>query len=232
MTTKYTRLLAAATASIALAGGLAACGDDDTTAGPNGNRNGNGMIGPTASTTPATAADVDAAFIRQMIPHHESAVEMAASAPQDAEHAEIKTLAAAITSGQQTEITEMREIAKRLGASTTASTSHMADDARTLGLSMNEMGMSMGAHSIDGKEPYDQAFIDAMIPHHEGAIAMAKAQQQTGGDKQLTALTQAIITAQTKEIAQMNAWRKAWFGDAEPADSGPGMGGDMDHSGH
>ena len=52
----------------------------------------------------------------------------------------------------------------------------------------------------------DVAFICAMIPHHRGAIAMAKAELAHGDDPWARELAQAIITAQEKEIADMLAW--------------------------
>jgi uncharacterized protein (DUF305 family) len=75
--------------------------------------------------------------------------------------------------------------------------------------------------------PFDAAFIDSMIEHHEGAIAMAEEVKANGERPELLALADAIITAQTAEIAQMQEWRAAWFPDLAPT-AGVGMDmGDM-----
>ena len=52
----------------------------------------------------------------------------------------------------------------------------------------------------------DVAFICSMIPHHRGAIDMAKAELAHGDDPWAREMAQAVITAQEKEIADMLAW--------------------------
>jgi len=52
----------------------------------------------------------------------------------------------------------------------------------------------------------DVAFVCGMLPHHQGAIDMAKAELQYGDDPWAKQLAQAIIDAQTKEIGEMKDW--------------------------
>jgi len=52
----------------------------------------------------------------------------------------------------------------------------------------------------------DVAFVCSMIPHHQGAIDMAKAELKHGDDPWAKEMAQAVITAQEKEIADMLAW--------------------------
>lgn len=69
---------------------------------------------------------------------------------------------------------------------------------------MDAMHRDMDAGSK--AEDIDVAFACAMIPHHQGAIDMAKAVIAHGDDPWVTALAEGIIAAQEQEIADMRAW--------------------------
>lgn len=188
-----------------LAALLVACGDSDDMSMDD--MAGHDMDGITMTSEGVT----DAGFVNDMTPHHESAIEMAVVAQRRAEHPEIARLADQIVDAQTSEIEELGQISDRL---------EVSDDA-TLGLSMEAMGMEMDAGSLETAEPFDQAFIDMMIPHHQGAIEMAQVELQDGNDAQTRKLAQRIIDAQTREIEEMNSWRTEWYGEPSPAGGVP-----------
>ena len=62
----------------------------------------------------------------------------------------------------------------------------------------------------------DQHFIVLMIPHHDGAIAMADLALSRARRPEIKALAMNIKTSQTRENAQMRTWYKEWFGQEVP----------------
>lgn len=161
------------------------------------------------------------AFLEAMVPHHESAIEMARVARRRAKHPEIRELAHAIVTDQEREIGEMRRIHRRLFDEPLLPN---MDAHAQLGLSADEAGMMHGegaAKMLRMERPFDRAFIDAMIPHHQGAIRMARAVMDQGGDDAVLGLAGAIVRAQAQEIREMNQWRSEWYGAASPAGGVP-----------
>jgi len=54
----------------------------------------------------------------------------------------------------------------------------------------------------------DRDFVAEMLPHHQGAVEMAKVELQYGKNPELRRLARGIVAAQEKEITQMQAWQK------------------------
>lgn len=73
----------------------------------------------------------------------------------------------------------------------------------------------------------DKLFIEQMIPHHDGAVAMAELALEKSKRLEIKTLAQAIIVSQTKEIQDMRSWYKDWFGTDVPEGSTAMMGGGM-----
>lgn len=66
--------------------------------------------------------------------------------------------------------------------------------------------MMMGMHRNMPTGDTDKDFVRMMLPHHQAAVDMAKAELQYGKDDMLKAMAKDIVTAQEKEIAMMKAW--------------------------
>jgi len=103
----------------------------------------------------ASGKDVDGAFVTQMVPHHDSAIEMAKIAERRAQHPEITNLAGNIISSQGQEISEMNQIHNRLFGSPIDETAQ-AD----MGMDASMMGMDMDVGALNTAKPFDRQFID------------------------------------------------------------------------
>ena len=69
---------------------------------------------------------------------------------------------------------------------------------------MDKMSRDMAAVPMTGDT--DREFAQMMIPHHQGAIDMARNEMARGKDPEMMKLARGVVAAQNKEIAQMKAW--------------------------
>lgn len=92
--------------------------------------------------------------------------------------------------------------------SAVAAPAFTASRARTFDQLMDDaMGvMHQGMHGAARTGDPDRDFVNMMIPHHQGAIDMAKALLLYGKDEQLKRLAQEIIADQQNEIQLMRLW--------------------------
>ena len=180
--------------SAALTLGLAACSSNDPST----------VSAPPAAGSSATEAvsaqhnDADITFIRDMTPHHVGALAMAQLAPTRAENADVKALAARIVAEQDPELNRMKEMATAWDVTLDAAGSM----SMAPGSSMNMGGDEATLMPLKGAA-FDRKFLELMTAHHQGALPMAQAQLDKGENPQATVLAQAIIKAQTAEIAEM-----------------------------
>lgn len=186
---------ATAFAALAIAGSLAltACGggDDDSS---------------DAAATEAPGAgfnDADVLFAQSMIPHHEQAIEMAEIALDPAIGAgpEVLDLASRIQAAQDPEIKLMTGWLTAWGEPVQMDTSDGHDMSSMEGMMSAD---DMGALGAMNGTAFDQMWMQMMIAHHEGAIAMATDVRTDGSDPNVASLADAIIAAQQAEIDEMN----------------------------
>jgi len=156
----------------------------------------------------------DRRFIDSMVPHHEMAIEMAKVAAERAEHADLKRFAAEIIAAQESEIARMEDWRRAWFGKQSAP----SEDTEA-GMAGAEMGQSMGSGAMDMKEraeglrkadPFDKAFLEAMVPHHESAIEMAKPAVEHAQHEEVRKLAGEIVEAQTRDIERMKGWLSAW----------------------
>jgi len=80
-------------------------------------------------------------------------------------------------------------------------------DHDAMSMSMDDMSQMLAGKTGDA---FDAAFIEGMIPHHQGAIDMAIAAKSAAKHDEIKTMADAIITAQQQEIDRMKQWQKDW----------------------
>ncbi|MET8676157.1 DUF305 domain-containing protein [Streptomyces sp. NPDC004647] len=202
MTTKSSliRRTTAAAAATTAAPVLAACGaNGDSGSAHNGH---NTAASPSASAPAVQGVHnaADTAFAQGMIPHHRQAIEMADLAATRAESAEVKKLADEIKNAQDPEIKTLSGWLTSWGEQVPAEgAGHGRHDMSGM-MTAEEMKQ---LESSSGKA-FDTAFLQLMVKHHGGAVAMAKTEQSDGKYQPAKDMAAAINTSQSAEIARMN----------------------------
>lgn len=178
-----------------------------------------GAAAPSAGET--SSASIDQAFIDMMVPHHQSAAEMAQLAQERAEHTELRELADDIIEAQEAEIAQMQ--AWRAEWFGSADTPPMEAMPLMPGMEMPDMDHDMGGsatmdmtadiETLRTAEPFDEAFLEKMTAHHRSAIEAAGIVLDQTGRPEISALAEEIIESQQAEIDQMETWLAEWYPD-------------------
>jgi uncharacterized protein (DUF305 family) len=159
---------------------------------------------PTASTR-TIASGMDAAFIERMVPHHDDAIDMARLAVERAEHPETRQLAQDIIRTQTAENARMRRWYREW----------FGTEVPEIGASGMMGGMMAGSpdlRDLEDADPFDKAFIEAMVPHHRMGVMMAEMAIRTSARPELRELARSMAAAQRAEIEDMQRWYQEWYG--------------------
>jgi uncharacterized protein (DUF305 family) len=153
--------------------------------------------------------EADVKFAQNMIPHHQQAVEMAVIALDEARgaSAELKRLAERIQGGQQPEIDLMSGWLAAWGQEEMPGMEGMEgmDHSSMGGMEGMMTEQQMSELEQAAGPAFDRAWMEMMIEHHQGAVAMAKTVQSDGKNPEVEDLAERITAAQESEIAEMQA---------------------------
>jgi uncharacterized protein (DUF305 family) len=157
-------------------------------------------------------AEYDLRFIDAMIPHHQGAINMAKQVVQNSTRPELKNLAEEIIKAQEKEIAQMQEWRKKWYPDAKEAIAYHAAMGHSMPMSSQQMDSMMMTVDLGVADSgFDQRFIKAMIPHHEGALIMAKDAQIKSKRSEIQQLAQAILTSQEAEIKLMQQWLNQGF---------------------
>ena len=168
--------------------------------------------GPGAMGLPMGMRPADQRFIVMMIPHHDGAIAMADLALTRARRPEIKALAQRIKASQSEENAQMRRWYRQwFGAAVPAWTLGGPGSGLGMGMGSGMPGMATSLEALKAAPDFDRAFIEQMIPHHRMGVMMASHAQWNSQHPELRRLQAAMVTAQSREIGQMEQWYRRWY---------------------
>ncbi|WP_446225726.1 DUF305 domain-containing protein [Nocardia sp. IBHARD005] len=193
MSISRTHVLIAAAATVLLAAG---CSDDSTT-------DTNTAEHSTTITTSAAAStdfnDADVRFLQMMYPHHAQAVEMAKMVPSHTTNQQLIALAAQVEKAQAPEMQQITDLLTGFGKPAPSATEgHSGHDMPGM-MTDAQMRSLAAANGAD----FDRQWLEMMIAHHEGAVAMAETERSGGVNPASRQLATKIMADQEAEIATM-----------------------------
>ncbi|WP_299038181.1 DUF305 domain-containing protein [uncultured Pseudokineococcus sp.] len=178
-------------------------------------------------TDGARWSPADAEFLQQMVTHHRQAVEMSALAAERAGDPDVAALAERIGLGQAPEVQVMTswleqrdqevpperswlsgrgEVADGPDGGTDAHAGHGSGSGSMAGMAtaveVQQLADARG-------EAFDALFVDLMVRHHRGALAMVEEHAGAGVDLQVREMADEMTAVQTAEIAHLEGLRPA-----------------------
>lgn len=192
---------------------LISCGSNNNSATANQDQ----AQAPAQTTTPTQSGttqsrEVDRMFLEMMVPHHQSANEMARIELQKGKNPEVRKLAQKIIDEQTREIQQMQTYYKQwYGTGLPAMNGNMGNMQMSsqMGESMmmsmrqqDNMNQEM-LNTLKNSPNVDQEFLRQMTRHHQTATMMAGMVVDSATHPETRELAQSIVKSQNEEIAQM-----------------------------
>ncbi|MFC6014077.1 DUF305 domain-containing protein [Nocardia lasii] len=191
MSLSRTHILIAAVATVVVAAG---CSDDSTATHT-------AEHSPTTTTSAVAGPefnDADVTFLQMMYPHHAQAVEMAKMVPSHTQNQQLIDLAAQIEQAQAPEMREITDLLTSFGKPAPSAADH--DGHEMPGMMTTQQMTDLDAAQGDD---FDRQWLQMMIDHHQGAVAMAQTELANGVNPASRQLASTIVADQEAEIATM-----------------------------
>ncbi len=170
-----------------------------------------GMMDHNMDVGPADA-NYDLRFLDSMIPHHQGALVMSQEVLAKSKRPELIKLAKGILADQKKEIAQMKLWRKQWypKASATPIMWHTEMNHEMAMTPKHKESMMMNMSLGQADAGFDVRFLDAMIPHHQGAVTMGKDALLKSKRPQMKKFAQNIVKSQQAEIDLMTQWQKEW----------------------
>ena len=172
------------------------------------------------AAAPLYTAD-DLMFLTHMIVHHQQALEMAAMVPTRSHREEFVRFARYVDGAQRAEIDQMKTLLQAAADRGQQAPHHdMSGDPPMHGMLSKAQMAALAAAS--GPE-FERLWLQGMIYHHQGALDMARAQQERQFASQhqpygIDVMVDDVLNSQRAEITKMNHWLMQWGLEGPAAD--------------
>jgi uncharacterized protein (DUF305 family) len=162
-------------------------------------------------STPYTTSDL--VFLSHMIVHHRQALELCEWVPSHSGREEFQRFARYLHDAQQNEISMMQGLLDQAASrGATIPPQHLEGDPPMDGMLSRAQMATIAAASGDD---FERLWLEGMIKHHRGGVAMAMTQQvnqHVNGNQPwgVDVLVDDMLTVQRAEIARMEKWSHEW----------------------
>lgn len=174
---------------------------------------------PTPTTTPTFSA-ADAQFVELMVPHHRQGLALASLVPERTDTPEVVILAQDITALRTPELQQLLEQlqewrlpAELPAADTSSPTTDGADpssapDVAAAGDVEGGLTTEQVQALLDAEGPeFDLLWLEGMVEHHEGGIALAESVLAAGIHRPTLTFAEVLIATNRAQLSRMQAMR-------------------------
>ena len=164
-------------------------------------------------TQPPAEASADVTFARDMMAHHEQAVEMALIVRDRTPNAELKEFMLDLILTQQAQIGQMQGWLAAWGVPFSGAQPPMQGMGQSMGMATRAQLDALRTLPIAQAET---TFLSLMIRHHQGGVAMAQAVLPQARRAEVKHLAEAMLTSQNNEIDYMQTLLRQHGVDPDP----------------
>jgi uncharacterized protein (DUF305 family) len=157
---------------------------------------------PTSKPQPAAHNAADVVFARNMLPHHQQGVELAAMVPTHTLNPDLRVIATHIRADQQAEIQTLNLLLTQWHESADHDHGNAGGPDGMAMAGMVDQSTIDRLRSLDGAA-FDTLWATSMISHHQGAITMAQTEIAQGQSADAIHTATLIVEAQQREISTM-----------------------------
>lgn len=191
----------------------AAMGHDHASMGHDPASMAGGGVAPQPVLGGSTYTAADLQFLTHMIVHHRQALELCELVPERSQRAELRQFARYLHDAQQNEIAMMQDLLDQAARRGATIPPQVLDGDPPMDGMLTKAQMAAIAAARGGQ--FERLWLEGMIHHHQGGVAMAMAQQASqhaSGNQPwgVDVLVDEMLTVQRAEITRMKSWLHEW----------------------